>query len=53
MKMADSRSVKGEPSDKVCEVVEALVSFISGEWKHFGFFVFKIREKRKGDGQTN
>lgn len=40
--MAHSRSGKGEPSDKVCEVVEALASFISDEWKHIGFFVFKI-----------
>lgn len=34
--MADSGSGKGEPSDKVCEVVEALTSFISDEWKRFG-----------------
>lgn len=57
VKIADSRSGKGEPSDKVCEVVEALVSFIS-----FGIILVslcsryekreKVTDRRKQNADT-
>lgn len=46
--MTDATSGAEEQSDEVCESVDALPSFKSGAWKHFGSQEM-IKEKN-GDG---
>lgn len=46
----DTASGGVQPSDKVCELADASVSFKSDMWKYFGL---PRRKKWEGDGQLN
>lgn len=48
LKVTDaSRSVKAEPSEKVCETAEAPTSYKSAIWRHFGFLVARNEKRDK------
>lgn len=42
---------QGEPSDKVCEIVDAPASFKCGVWNHFGLPISRNENMRKCDEQ--
>lgn len=42
--MAGAASVKGEPRNNICEIVDALVSKCD-TWKHFGLCEMRMEEK--------
>lgn len=46
-KVADAASDGGEPSDTICVVADAAVSFRSDVWKHFVFPGLKNDKKRQ------
>lgn len=50
--MLDTTSGDGEQSDKVLENVEAIETFKSDGWKHFGFQCQEIRREKVTDQQT-
>lgn len=45
----DLFAASGEPSDRVCKIVDAAASLKYDVWKHFGF---TMEERRDDDMQT-